>query len=231
MATAKPTLPSCPSTGDRWQTYSSTGGSGAFNFGVGTDTPIQADFDGDGKTDAAVFRKDDPSAGLATFYIRRSSDSSYYAVAFGVSTDIPAPADYDGDGRADIGVWRSSNQTFYSTNSSNNVLQTPSLGSAAASATKTVSADYDGDGKADYAVYDPSTANWYIRQSTTSTVTTTQWGSGGDTPVQNDYDGDGKVDLATWANGDWHIKKSTGGTRDEHWGMAGDIPVPAFYRR
>ena len=221
-----------PSTGVWWIINSSNGSSSSVQFGVGTDKLAQADFDGDGKTDMAVFRLNDPSAGLASWYIRKSSDGTWGGFPFGVSTDTPAPADYDGDGRADIGVWRGSSQTFYSINSSNNQLQTPSLGSTASSVTKAVSADYDGDGKADYAVYDLSTANWYIRQSTTGTLMpNAQWGAASAPPVQNDYDGDGKVDLATWANGDWHIRKSTGGTRDEHWGAAGDIPVPAFYRR
>jgi hypothetical protein len=215
-----------PSSGTWYIVYSS--GSGAqFPFGQTGDIPAQADFDGDGKTDAAVFRS-------GAWYIQQSSNNVTIQQQFGLSTDIPAPADYDGDGRADVGVWRSSNQTFYSTNSSNNLLQTPSMGASSASATKVVSADYDGDGKADYAVYDSSTANWYIRQSS-GTVTTTQWGSGGDTPVQNDYDGDGKVDLATWrnSNGNWYIRQSASGNslRQVQWGASGDIPVPAFYRR
>ncbi|MFN0140395.1 MAG: peptidase M23, partial [Pyrinomonadaceae bacterium] len=56
-----------------------------------------------------------------------------------------------------------------------------------------------------------------------------------DKAVQNDYDGDGNVDIAVWrdANGNWYIRKSAsnGQLRQEAWGMTGDIPVPAFYRR
>jgi hypothetical protein len=224
-----------PSTNTWYLVNSSTGGTGQFAFGSSGDLPAQADFDGDGKTDAAIFR---PSTG---YWHVLGSTVGYYSLPFGLSTDTPAPADYDGDGKADVAVWRSSNQTFYSTNSSNGMLQMPSMGSAAASATATVSADYDGDGKADYAVYHsgtagtPNTAFWHIRQSTTATVVSTQWGDGGDTPVQNDYDGDGKCDLATWrnANGNWFIRQSASGNslRQVQWGISGDIPVPAFYRR
>ena len=217
-----------------WYVINSSGGYNYISFGQAGDIPAQADFDGDGKTDAAFYRPD-TSTHLATWYIRRSSDGNFYSQQFGIDTDLPAAADYDGDGKADIGVWRNSATAFYSVNSSNYQVQTPTLSQ---SGDKTVSADYDGDGKADYAVYNSSTATWYIRQSTTNQVVGTQWGAGGDTAVQNDYDGDGKVDIAVWhaANGVWTIRNSaTNTTRTAQWGGTyngiPDIPVPAFYRR
>ena len=216
-----------------WYIVNSTGGTSYISFGQNLDTPAQADYDGDGKTDAAFYRKDN-STHLGTFYIRRSSDSSFYSQQFGLDSDLPAPADYDGDGKADIGVWRNSQTAFYSINSSNFQIQTPTISQ---NGDKIVSADYDGDGKADYAVYNSTTATWYIRQSTNGQVVGTQWGAGGDKQVQNDYDGDGKVDIGVWHNdGTWTIKQSaTNTTRTAQWGGTfngiPDIPVPAFYRR
>ena len=52
-------------------------------WGFGTDIPIAADFDGDGKTAVAIYR---PSNG--TWYILRSRDG-FVATQWGTGTDIP----------------------------------------------------------------------------------------------------------------------------------------------
>ena len=214
-----------PSTGEWYVINSSSGAWSVWQWGLSTDIRVPADYDGDGKTDRAVFR---PSTGV--WYIVRSKDEIAIYSTFGLSTDTPAPADYDGDGKADIAVWRSSNQTFYSINSGNNLLNTIAF---AQTGTQPVSADYDGDGKADYAIR--SGNNWVIRKSSNAQTDVIAWQLASDIPVQNDYDGDGKVDLATWrnSNGNWFIRQSASANslRQVQWGISGDIPVPAFYRR
>ena len=70
-----------PSTGTWYVRYSSanftTGGSTA--FGASGDTPVPADYDGDGRTDLAVYRES-----TSTYYVL-----GQYAVGFGTSGDIP----------------------------------------------------------------------------------------------------------------------------------------------
>ncbi len=219
-----------------WYIANSGGGGGEFDFGLHDDVPVPADYDGDGSTDVAIWRKSN-----ATWYIINSSTNTTVYGAMNstpTSTDVPAPADYDGDGKADLAIFTGS--VFHILNSSNFQQTSTTYGSAG---DLPVSADYDGDGKADIALWRSSDATWNIKQSSNSAISSTAFGIVTDTPVQNDYDGDGKCDIAVWRGtastspggdvGKWYIRNSTnpGTPRVEQWGAAGDKPVPAFWKR
>jgi hypothetical protein len=179
-----------------------------------------ADFDGDGRTDIAVYRN-------GAWYILRSSDGGVTATGFGgLAEDIPVPADYDGDGKTDIAVYR--NGAWYILRSSDGGVTATGFGGLAQDVP--VPADYDGDGKADIAVY--RNGAWYILRSSDGGVTAT--GFGGlpqDIPVPADYDGDGKTDIAVYRNGAWFILRSSDGgvTATGFGGLPQDVPVPADY--
>ena len=65
------------------------------------------DYDGDGKTDYALFR---PAEGK--WHVLKSSNFSEALLQFGAIGDIPVPGDYDGDGITDHAVFRPSNGSW-----------------------------------------------------------------------------------------------------------------------
>jgi hypothetical protein len=166
---------------------------------------INADFDGDGKTDISLFRPEN-----GAWYILYSSDATFSATSFGVSTDIPVPGDYDGDGKTDRAVYRPTEGTWYFLTKAN-MFSGRVFGS---DGDIPAAADYNGDGKTDPAVFRPSNSVWYIANSDSQgTTTIAQFGASGDKPVPADYDNDGKADIGIFrpngaSGGEWWIMRS-----------------------
>jgi hypothetical protein len=197
---------------------------------------IPFDFDGDGKSDLAVFR---PATG--TWWIAKSSTSfdtgaNYIAYRWGTNGDVPVAGDYDGDGKCDMAVFRPNNSTWYASLSSTNNA-TYLIRPWGTNGDVPVPGDYDGDGKTDTAIFRPSDGYWWIFLSESNTYINRQWGNSTDTPVVEDFDGDGKSDLAVFrpATGTWWIAKSstnfdTGANYISYqWGTNGDVPVAGDY--
>jgi hypothetical protein len=114
-----------PSTGTWYWLNSSNGysynGYGARQWGNSSlgDKPLIGDFDGDKRSDIAVWR-----ASTGTWYWLLSSAGYSYASMSGVqwgsqaNADKPALMDMDGDGRVDLCVWRPATGTWFWLNSS-----------------------------------------------------------------------------------------------------------------
>jgi hypothetical protein len=216
-----------------WYINRSTAGFTATQWGLATDKLAPADYDGDDKTDVAVWRED--VATVAGFYILLSSNNTMRIERFGQTGDDPTiVGDWDGDGKADPAVHRGPGggpQAYiYFRGSLNNPSGNVTFIPWGASGDKAMRGDFDGDGKMDPAVFRPSNGVWYIAQSSNGTIRYENWGTASDKFVPADYDGDAKTDLAVFRSGVWYIKQSSNSqTAYINWGLGTDAPVPADY--
>lgn len=212
-----------PSTGTWYCLNSSTGTMSAVQFGASEDLLTPADYDGDGRADTSVFR---PSDGV--WYRLNSSTGSFAAVQFGLSGDKPTLGDFEGDGRADIAVFRPSNSVWYRLDSSNGSFSATQFG---VSTDLITPADFDGDGRTDIAVFSPSEGNWYVNESTGGFMAL-RFGISTDIPAAADFDGDGHADFAVFrpSDGNWYqLNSSNGNFMAQHFGLAGDRPLPSAF--
>ena len=185
------------------------------------------DFDGDGKTDIAIFR---PAQTGGEWWWQRSSDGQVPALPFGLATDVIAPGDFTGDGKLDITIWRPETGFWFILRSEDNSFYGFPFG---ATGDVPMTADYDGDGKDDPTVFRSQVGLWFIFRSTDNQVETIQFGLPGDVPIAADYDGDGRADVAIRRNGpngaEWWINRSTEGVIALIFGATTDRAVPGDY--
>jgi hypothetical protein len=184
-------------------------------WGQAGDIPVPGDYDGDGKTDFAIWRP-----ATAEWWVIHSSDGTQVTRQWGQAGDIPVPGDYDGDGKTDFAIWRPATAEWWvlHTDGSYTTQQYGQAGDVP------VPGDYDGDGKSDFAIWRPATFEWWVLG-----VVVQPWGQVGDIPVPGDYDGDGKTDFAVWrpTSGEWWVIHSSDGVHQPptQLGQAGDVPV------
>jgi|GEM_PF-1919003 len=164
----------------------------------GNDMPMPGDYDGDGKADPAIWRRN-----TGEWFINYSTGSGPfpYGYRFGVNGDKPIIGDYDGDSKDDIAVWRPDSGVWYILQSSTLTTRSQAYGLGLAPYLDLpVAGDYDGDGVQDLGIFRQSTGDWFTQGSWDNQTTTQRYGLGVapyyDEPIQADYDADGRFDLA-----------------------------------
>ena len=188
---------------------------------------VRNDFDGDGKSDLALWRAD-----LGEWQVKFSSDGELHHIALVEANDkdeyVAVAADFDGDHKTDAAVWCASDGRWlikYSLSGELVKAQYGLLGDVP------MPADYDGDGRADLAVWRKGDG-WHIQRSRDQTEQALYLGQAGDVPVVGDFDGDGSTDVAMFraSEGRWLLRDAaTGALSDVQFGQAGDVPFAADF--
>jgi len=216
-------------------------------WGLASDEFVPADYDGDDKTDIAVWRAGPPF--VAAFYIFQSATNTLRTDVFGQTGDYPyVTADYTGDGKDDPAVYREgaapNGQSFWYFRASSGQFNGQIVYNQFGQTGDTPApGDYNGDGRYDLSVRrnNGGGSGVFLRRNGNGGVvpggnadSVVVFGAPDDFIVPGDYDGDRMTDIATTrAVGNqllWSIRlSSTGATFTQFWGLTSDREVPGDY--
>ena len=189
---------------------------------------VPGDFNGDGKTDPAIFRRIS-SNNTIQWFVQNVTGSG--PIAFGAaSADIPFAANISGTGKSDLLIYRTTTAAWYYESASNGYQGTVlSNGYGWAGVDIPVPGDYAGTGRDQIALFRPTDGTWFIYGS--SNVNAIVPPLSGDIPAPADYNGDGKVDPAIYrpSTDQWFILNPDGTVRTVAFGGSQDIPVAGAY--
>ncbi len=203
--------------------YAGTATTVASDWGLASDNFTPEDFDGDNKTDIAIWRPigTGQPTGNAFFYILQSQTNTVRIEDFGQVGDNPTViGDYNGDGKADVAVYRpgatagAQSFWFFRTTAGGPI----SYQAWGSNGDFPVPGDFDGDGKNDFVMQRNNgggQARFWMLQTTAGVDNSIVFGTPSDSIVPGDYDGDGKTDIAAVRNVGgalhWFVRPSSTG--------------------
>ncbi len=165
---------------------------------------VSGDYDGDGTSDIAIFRR---SSGL--WAIR-----GLPRVYFGAASDLPISGDYNGDGTAEISIFRPASGLW--------AIRGVSRLYYGIAGDHPVPADYNGDGVTEAAIFRDASGLWAVRGGIR-----VYYGGLGDTPLPGDYGSAGTASIGIFrpSSGLWALR----GVSRLYFGRAGDWLLPGDY--
>jgi hypothetical protein len=172
-------------------------------FGLVTQFPVPADYDGDGKCDIAVW-----TGGVGAMFRVLTSSSGFvtevdYVLGNG-SSDPTVVGDYDGDGKADPAVMNANNGQWTYLGGANHTVSVTVNPVGTFGGGFPIPGDYNMDGKYDFVLetrnnINPTQGQFYIWYNNGTTnppaITNFQFGNYRDVVIPGDYDGDGTTDI------------------------------------
>lgn len=179
-------------------------------FGRPGDLPVVGDWDGDGVTDAGVFR---PEQGE---FILLLGSGAVVTIAGGNQGELPLAGDWDGDGFDTLGLYRPAGregQAFFLTNtrvedSSNPDFDIIVPGGQAGDLP--LGGDWDGDGRDTVAFFRPSTTTFFqIDDFAAGVARSFVFGAAGDLPMAGDWDGNRTDDVGVFRPSDRTMRLTT----------------------
>ncbi|NLB54781.1 MAG: hypothetical protein GX811_03280, partial [Lentisphaerae bacterium] len=165
--------------------------------------PVLNDFDGDGKSDLAVFQ-----LSTGNWYFNLSTVGADEVLNFGFAGCLPVSGDFDGDLLSDLAVYDTATGDWYMWLMAGRFVHVLNFGGQDFIPT---SGDFTGDGADEFIAYDTRTGDWHIASLTDGYLFSLNFGFVGCIPVPGDYDGDGICDFAVFDQntGDWYISFSS----------------------
>ncbi|MGY4645846.1 S1 family peptidase [Cellulomonas sp. URHB0016] len=196
-----------------------------FGYGNPTDTPLLADWDGDGLDTVGVHRG-------TWWYLNNQNDSSgpEHAFMYGNSGDTAIVGDWDGDGIETVGVHRGA---WWYLNNQNDGSAPEYAFMYGNSGDTALVGDWDGDGIDTVGVWRGRA--WYLNNQNDNSAPeyTFLYGVSSDTPVVGDWDGDGSDSVGVWRAGTWHLNNQTDSSAPEHsfaYGSPSDVPLVGVWK-